>query len=48
VEDDCVLSQGVRVINRQVPAGSIAFAGEGGDLSFRPRPADLLGEYFRD
>jgi serine O-acetyltransferase len=48
VEDDTVLSQGVKVINRRVPAGSIAFAAEGGRLSFRPRPADLLGEYFRD
>jgi len=42
-----VISQGVRVINRTVPAGMIAFAGAGGDLVLRPRPDDLLAEYFR-
>jgi len=48
VEDDCVISQGVRVINKQVPKGSLVFAGDNpADLAFRPRPADLLGEYFR-
>jgi serine O-acetyltransferase len=48
VEDDCVISQGVRVINKHVPKGSLVFAGEKpGALSFRPRPDDLLSEYFR-
>ena len=47
VEDDAVISQGVRVINRHVPRGMMAFAGAGGDLVFRPRPDDLLQEYFR-
>lgn len=48
VEDDCVLSQGVRVINKHVPKGSMIFAGEKpGELAFRPRPDDLLQEYFR-
>jgi serine O-acetyltransferase len=48
VEDDCVISQGVRVINKQVPKGSLVFAGAApGELSFRPRPDDLLSEYFR-
>jgi len=47
VEDDVVVSQGVRVINRRAPRGMIAFAGQGGDLVFRPRPDDLLQEYFR-
>jgi serine O-acetyltransferase len=47
VEDDVVVSQGVRVINRHVPRGMMAFAGAGGDLVLRPRPDDLLQEYFR-
>ncbi|HEY3696550.1 hypothetical protein [Phenylobacterium sp.] len=47
VEDGCVLSQGVRVINRRTPAGSMVFPAEKGALAFRPAPADLLGEYFR-
>ncbi|HEX3886181.1 MAG TPA: hypothetical protein VHW05_01700 [Phenylobacterium sp.] len=47
VGDDVVISQGVRVINRRVPSGMIAFAGAGGDLVLRPRPDDLLQEYFR-
>jgi serine O-acetyltransferase len=47
VEDDVVVSQGVRVINRRVPRGMMAFAGAGGDLVLRPRPDDLLQEYFR-
>ncbi len=47
VEDDAVVSQGVSVVNKRVPAGSIAFAGAPGELAFRPRPDDLIGEYFR-
>lgn len=47
VEDDAVISQGVRVIGRHVPRGQMAFAGASGDLTFRPRPDDLLKEYFR-
>ncbi len=47
IGDDVVISQGVRVIGKQVPAGMIAFAGLGGELVLRPRPDDLLGEYFR-
>ena len=48
VEDDCVISQGTRVINKRVPKGSMAFAGgKPGELAFRPRPDDLLQEYFR-
>jgi serine O-acetyltransferase len=47
VEDDAVLSQGVRVIGRQVPKGQMVFANGSGELTFRPRPDDLLQEYFR-
>jgi len=47
VGDDAVVSQGVSVINKQVPKGSMAFAGAPGELLFRPRPDDLLSEYFR-
>ena len=47
VEDDAVISQGVRVIGKHVPRGMIAFAGGPGELIFRPRPDDLLQEYFR-
>lgn len=47
VEDDVVVSQGVRVINKHVPRGMIAFAGATGELVLRPRPDDLLQEYFR-
>ena len=47
VEDDAVVSQGVSVVNKRVPKGSIAFAGAPGELAFRPRPDDLIAEYFR-
>ena len=47
VEDDAVVSQGVSVVNKQVPKGAMAFAGPPGELVFRPRPDDLLSEYFR-
>ncbi|HEY8004792.1 MAG TPA: hypothetical protein VIE16_11220 [Phenylobacterium sp.] len=47
VEDDAVVSQGTSVVNKRVPKGSIAFAGAPGELAFRPRPDDLIGEYFR-
>jgi serine O-acetyltransferase len=47
IEDDVVISQGVRAINKHVPRGMIAFAGAGGELVLRPRPDDLLQEYFR-
>lgn len=47
VEDDSVISQGTSVVNKHVPAGSMAFAGTPGKLEFRPRPDDLLKEYFR-
>lgn len=47
VEDDVVLSQGVRVIGRHVPKGQMVFAGAPGELVLRPRPDDLLQEYFR-
>jgi serine O-acetyltransferase len=47
VEDDAVVSQGVSVVNKRVPKGSIAFPGAPGELAFRPRPDDLIGEYFR-
>jgi serine O-acetyltransferase len=47
VEDDAVVSQGVSVVNKRVPKGSVAFAGQPGELVFRPRPDDLLSEYFR-
>jgi serine O-acetyltransferase len=48
VEDDCVVSQGTRVINKRTPKGSLVFAGATpGELVFRPRPDDLLREYFR-
>ena len=46
VGDDCVISQGTSVINRETPAGQMVFD-TGGDLAFRPRPDDLLKEYFR-
>jgi hypothetical protein len=43
-----VISQGTRVINKRVPKGSLVFAGDkAGELAFRPRPDDLLQEYFR-
>ena len=47
IEDGAVLSQGVRAINRRVPANQMAFAGDGGNLTFRPTPDDLIREYFR-
>jgi serine O-acetyltransferase len=47
VEDDAVVSQGVSIVNKRVPKGSIAFAGGPGELAFRPRPDDLIAEYFR-
>ena len=47
IGDDAVVSQGVSVINKQVPQGAMAFAGAPGELVFRPRPDDLLSEYFR-
>jgi serine O-acetyltransferase len=47
VEDDVVLSQGVRVIGQHVPRGQMVFAGAGAELVMRPRPDDLMGEYFR-
>lgn len=47
VEDDAVVSQGVSVVNKHVPMRSIAFPGAPGKLTFRPRPDDLIGEYFR-
>ncbi|WP_395671813.1 hypothetical protein [Phenylobacterium sp.] len=46
VEADAVISQGTSVINARVPAGRMAFRGPEG-LVYRPRPDDLLGEYFR-
>ena len=46
VESDCVVSQGTSVINRRVAAGQMAFRAADG-LAFKPRPADLIGEYFR-
>lgn len=42
-----VVSQGVSVIGATVPERSVAFAGEGGGLTFRPTPETLLAEYFR-
>lgn len=47
VEDDCVISQGTSVINQRTLRGSMVFAGDPGQLAFRPRPDDLLKEYFR-
>jgi serine O-acetyltransferase len=47
VGDDCVVSQGTSVINKTTPKGSMVFAGADGELAFRPRPDDLLREYFR-
>jgi len=46
VEDDVVVSQGTSVINKRVPEGQVAFRSAEG-LAFRPRPDDLLKEYFR-
>ncbi len=46
VENDAVVSQGTSVVNACIPAGQMAFAGAGG-LVFKPRPNDLLGDYFR-
>jgi serine O-acetyltransferase len=46
VESDAVISQGVSVINARVPTGQMAFHGQG-ELVFKPRPDDLLQEYFR-
>lgn len=47
IGDDVVISQGVRVIGKQVPPGQMVFAGAGPELVLRPRPDDLLQEYFR-
>jgi serine O-acetyltransferase len=48
IGDDVVVSQGTRVIGKRVPEGQMVFAGPGGgELVFRPRPDDLLAEYFR-
>ena len=47
IEDDVVVSQGVRVIGKTVPRGMMVFAGGPGELIFRPRPDDLMAEYFR-
>ena len=47
VGDDAVISQGVRVIGKSVPRGMMVFAGGPGELIFRPRPDDLMAEYFR-
>ncbi len=47
VENDTVVSQGVSVLNKTVPTGMMAFSGGPGELVFRPRPDDLLAEYFR-
>jgi serine O-acetyltransferase len=47
VEDDVVISQGTRVIGKHVPRGQMVFAGAGAELVMRPRPDDLMAEYFR-
>jgi serine O-acetyltransferase len=47
IESDCVVSQGVSVVNKRIPAGSIAFRAAGSDLAFQPRPDDFLEQYFR-
>lgn len=48
IGNDVVVSQGARVIGKRVPDGQMVFAGSGGgELVFRPRPDDLLAEYFR-
>jgi serine O-acetyltransferase len=47
VENDCVVAQGTSVVNKRIPAGSVAMRAGGGDLAFQPRPDDLLKEYFR-
>lgn len=47
VGSDSVVSQGVSVVNRQVPGGVIAFTGADGKLAFTPRPNDFLEQYFR-
>lgn len=46
VEADCVVGQGTSVVNKRVPQGSMAYQ-RSGELQFRPRPDDLLAEYFR-
>jgi len=47
VEDGAVISQGTSVLDRHVPAKSLAFTGDGRELKFRPSPENLLSEYFR-
>lgn len=47
VRSGAVISQGVGVINAEVPENAMAFRGEGGALVFRPTPEALLSEYFR-
>ncbi len=47
IENDAVVSQGVSVLNKTVPTGMMAFSGGPGELVFRPRPDNLLAEYFR-
>ena len=46
VGSDSVIGQGTSVVNKQVPEGSMAYQ-KAGELQFRPRPDDLLADYFR-
>ena len=47
IGNDVVLSQGVSAVNKTVPDGVMAFRSAGADLTYAPRPDDLLQEYFR-
>jgi len=47
VADGAVIAQGVSVINHDVPADSIAYAGSAGELVFRARSRSFLEDIFR-
>jgi serine O-acetyltransferase len=47
VGEGAVISQGTSVLDREVPAGRMAFTGADGKLALRLAPTDLLSEYFR-
>ncbi|MGO4306644.1 MULTISPECIES: hypothetical protein [unclassified Cupriavidus] len=47
VRNGSVISQGVSVLNRETPGDCLTYAGEGGDLVFKPAYERAAAEYFR-
>lgn len=47
VGDGTVIAQGVSVINRDTPGNCVAYAGDAGELVFRPSKRDVLADIFR-